>query len=82
MKKMKNAREGCSPSSRARQRAEPLIEAELATLVPNEIERGERRLALGQPQTTAELLQENGGALDGAEEQKGINFGNVEAFVE
>jgi hypothetical protein len=37
MKKMKNEREGCSPSSRACQRAEPLIEAELAMLVPNEI---------------------------------------------
>jgi hypothetical protein len=37
MKKMKNEREGCSPSSRVRQRADPLIAAELATLVPNEI---------------------------------------------
>ena len=42
----------------------------------------EHRLAGGPAQAAAELLQEDGGALGGAQEQHGVDLGKVDALVE
>ena len=66
----------------AEDRAESTIEAELPVHVPNKVEGGEALLAFGQPQAAAELLEKDGGAFGGPEEEDGIDLRYVDALVE
>ena len=66
----------------AEQSAETAVEAELAVGPANEVEHGQAALALVEPEAAAELLQVEGGALGGAQEEHGVDFGDVDALVE
>jgi hypothetical protein len=60
----------------------PSVEAELPPVHPDEVEHRAYRLAFGQPQATAQLLEEECRAVRGTQQQKGVNGGNVDTFVE
>ena len=51
-------------------------------LLADEVEDGEAVLAVGQAQAAAELLQEDGRALGGTQEEHGVDLGDVDALVE
>ena len=51
-------------------------------MVADEVEHGQDGLVLRTPQAAAELLQEDGCALGGTEQQHGVDVGHVEALVE
>ena len=70
------------PAGAAEDGAEAAVEAELGVHVADEVERGEALLAVGQAEAAAELLEEDGGALGGAEEEHGVDLGDVDALVE
>ena len=58
------------------------VEAELAAMLTDEVERRQHRLAPRAAQTAAELLQEDRRALRRAEEQHRVDLREVEALVE
>ena len=58
------------------------VEAELFALVADEVEDGEHVFAFGAAEASAELLQEDGGALGWAEHEHDVDGGDVDAFVE
>ena len=64
------------------QAAEALIEAELLALLAHEVEHGQHALAVVFAQASAELLQEDGGALGGAQHEDGVHCRHVDALVE
>jgi hypothetical protein len=59
------------------QRPEPSIETKLAPLMPNEIQRGQHRFAVGQPQPTTQLLQKHGCALGRPQKQHRVHLRNI-----
>ena len=63
-------------------RAEAPVEAELRAVVADEVERGQHGFAWCQPQSAPELLEEDGGALGGTQEEDGVDGGHVDALVE
>ncbi len=66
----------------AEERAEAGVEAEASVREPDEVEHRDARLAARPAQPAAELLDEDRGALRGAEEEEGVDVGQVDAFVE
>jgi hypothetical protein len=62
--------------------AEFVLEAVFHVLPANEIEHGEAGFALMEAQATAELLEEDGQALRGAQEEEGIHFRDIDALIE
>ena len=62
--------------------ARSVVEAELLAVVADEVEHGQDRLVAGAPQAAAELLEEDGRALGGPEEEDGVDVGEVETLVE
>ena len=56
-------------------------EAELAALGPDEIQYGQAFLLVVQAQATSQLLQVDGQALRGPQEQDRVQLGDVDAFV-
>ena len=58
------------------------VEAELAALLADEVHDGQHGLALGAAQPAPQLLEEDRGALCGAEQQDGVHLRQVQAFVE
>ena len=71
-----------APTSLAGQRAQLLVEAKLLALVSDEVEDGQHGLVGRAAKSATELLQEDRGALGGAEEQHRVDVGQVEALVE
>ena len=61
---------------------QPMVEAELLAVVPDEVQDRQNRLVPGSTKPTAELLQEQRRALGGAQEQHRVDVGNVQALVE
>ena len=61
---------------------EPLVEPELLVLPADEVEDGQAVLVRAVPQSSAELLQEHGGALGRPEEQDRVDGRHVDALVE
>ena len=51
-------------------------------MVADEVQHGQHRLVAGAPQSAAELLEEDRGALGGPQEQHRVDVGQVEALVE
>jgi hypothetical protein len=64
------------------QRAVANVPAEAPVVLSHEVEHGQAGLAGGAAQAPAQLLQEDGGALGGAQEQHGVDLGHVDALVE
>ncbi len=62
--------------------AEASIESELFAVVAYEVEDGAGCLSLGAAQASAQLLEEEGWAVGGAEEEEGVHHRDVDAFVE
>src|SRR5690606_21511149 len=58
------------------------IEAEGFVLLTDEVEDGERVLVGRTPQPAADLLDEDRGALGGAQQQERVHRGHVDALVE
>ena len=58
------------------------VEAELLALVADEVEHGQHVLAFGAAQAAAELLEEDRGALGGAQHEHDVDGGDVDALVE
>lgn len=48
----------------------------------DQIEYGQAGLAIGDPQSAAELLEKDGGALGGAQQQHCVDLGQVDPLVE
>ena len=69
-------------SCAAEERAEASVEAELFAVVAYEVEDGAGCLSLGAAQASAQLLEEEGWAVGGAEEEEGVHYRDVDAFVE
>ena len=69
-------------SAAAEQRPVPQVEAELASVQADEVEDGALRLADGSAQASAELLQEQGGALGRSQQQQRVDVRHVDALVE
>ena len=69
-------------SCAAEERAEASIESELFAVVAYEVEDGAGCLSLGAAQASAQLLEEEGWAVGGAEEEEGVQHRDVDAFVE
>ena len=67
---------------RAGERPEAQVSTEFAAVMPNEVEGGEHGLAFGEPESAAELLEEEGWALGGAQEEHGVDLGDVDSLVE
>lgn len=66
----------------AEQRTEAVIEPELASVLTDEVEHGAETLAVVVAKPPAELLQEQGAALGGAQHQQGVHARHVHALVE
>ncbi len=62
--------------------AKARVEAKRPVRLADEVEDGEALLFVAAAQPAAELLEEQGGALGGAQEQDGVDVGDVDAFVE
>ena len=58
------------------------VEAESSMRVADEVEDGQASLAFMQPQPAAQLLEEDGGGLRGAQEEHRIDLRDVHTFVE
>ena len=69
-------------SCAAEERAEASIESELFAVVAYEVEDGAGCLSLGAAQASAQLLEEEGWAVGGAEEEEGVHHRDVDALVE
>src|SRR3954453_3145414 len=59
-----------------------ILEAEVAVLLPDEVDDRERGLVVAQPQTAPQLLSEYGGRLRGPQEQDRVDVGDVDAFAQ
>ena len=64
------------------QRSEAPVETKLPATIAHEVQGGEYGLACGQPQTTAESPDEDGGVFGRAQEQDRVDLGDIQAFVE
>jgi len=70
------------PAGAAEQRPVAAVEAELATVRAHEVEDRAEPLARRAAQAPAELLEEQRGALRGAQHEHGVDGGHVDALVE
>ena len=70
------------PPTPAEQRPESTIEAELASVAPDEIDHRAARLAQTLPQSPPELLEEEGRAVGRPEEKQRIDARQVDPFIE
>ena len=70
------------PAGAAEQGPVAAVEAELLRWVPDEVEDRAERLARRAAQAPAELLEEQRGALGGAQHEHGVDGGHVDALVE
>ncbi len=70
------------PAGAAEQRPVAAVEAELAAVGAHEVEDRAEPLARRAAQAPAELLEEQRGALRGAQHEHGVDGGYVDALVE
>jgi hypothetical protein len=66
----------------AQQGPQAAIEAELLAVVADEVEHRAQALAVAAPQPTPELLEEQGRAVGGPEQEQAVHAGDVDALVE